>query len=135
MLPERNSIVLFEEQSGNPDAITFATRMPWQICSHVSDSHAFPLSVDSWTRRSNLTSAPPRAPLSLECAVGQFISRINFASYGTPSGDCGVGFVLSSCHANTSADVLSKASVPDLGVHPMFSDSRNMIHQESPLSI
>ena len=109
LLPKHNLIVLFEEKGGNPDAITIATRMPQQVCSHISESHPLPLSVTSWTRRGSLTSAPPIAPLALECADGQYISRISFASYGTPSGDCG-GFMLSACHANTSHDVLSKVS-------------------------
>ncbi|KAG0603309.1 hypothetical protein M758_10G083400 [Ceratodon purpureus] len=110
LLPKRNSIVMFEEQGGNPEAITIATRMPQHVCSHISESHPFPLPVASWTKRGSLTSMPPRAPLLLECAPGQYISRISFASYGTPSGDCG-GFVLSSCHANSSSDVLRKACV------------------------
>ncbi|XP_024385672.1 beta-galactosidase 9 [Physcomitrium patens] len=110
LLPKNNFIVLFEEKGGNPKDISIATRMPQQICSHISQSHPFPFSLTSWTKRDNLTSTLLRAPLTLECAEGQQISRICFASYGTPSGDC-EGFVLSSCHANTSYDVLTKACV------------------------
>jgi len=113
--------VLFEEKGGNPDAITIATSMPQQVCSHVSESHPFPLSFTSWNRRGSLTSKPPSAPLSLECADGQQISQISFASYGTPSGDCG-GFTLSFCHANTSFDVLSKVSLTNLAIESNLSE-------------
>lgn len=110
LLSKQNLLVLFEEQEGNPEAITIAPRIPQHICSRMSESHPFPIPLSSSTKRGSQTSTPPIAPLALECADGQHISRISFASYGTPSGDCG-DFKLSSCHANSSKDVLSKACV------------------------
>lgn len=135
--PKRNLIILFEEKGGNPDAITIATSMPQQLCSHVSESHPLPLLLSPTASRSSSwnisrhtkqgaaaaeAAAPPiaRAPLSvLECADGQRISRISFASYGTPAGDCGgAGFVLrAACHSNTSLDVLSKVRVSKFPHH------------------
>lgn len=105
--PQGNLIVLFEEQRGNAEAITIATRKPQEVSSHVSEAHPFPLPLTSWARLESLNSAPPSAPLLLECGDGQYISSISFASYGTPFGDSGE-FLFGSCHANTSIDVLSK---------------------------
>lgn len=123
LLSKQNLLVLFEEQEGNPEAITIAPRIPQHICSRMSESHPFPIPLSSSTKRGSQTSTPPIAPLALECADGQHISRISFASYGTPSGDCG-DFKLSSCHANSSKDVLSKVCLTiHLVVKPMHPHS------------
>jgi hypothetical protein len=46
----------------------------------------------------------------LVCAPGQNITRIAFASYGTPGGGCGA-YETGTCHAASSLDVLQRACV------------------------
>src|SRR4051794_12986426 len=54
--------------------------------------------------------APEHSTLTLACPAGAFIDRVPFASYGNPSGACG-SLVQGSCHAATSAAVLSRTCV------------------------
>ena len=44
--------------------------------------------------------------LTLTAPVGQVITSINFASYGTPTGSCATNdLTISACHSNTSKSV------------------------------
>ncbi|KAF9610639.1 hypothetical protein IFM89_023895 [Coptis chinensis] len=46
-----------------------------------------PPAVDSWKPNSEVMSAIPEVRLS--CEQGRHVSSINFASFGTPTGQCG----------------------------------------------
>ena len=46
----------------------------------------------------------------LSCPDGQVIDAVTFASFGTPTGDCG-SFALGDCNASTSASVVSSLCV------------------------
>lgn len=78
---------MFEEIGGDPTQISFANRQVESLCSQVSESH--PLPVDMWA--TDKTTEKASGPVvSLECPQsGQVISKIKFASFGTPNGICG----------------------------------------------
>ncbi|XP_020214604.1 beta-galactosidase 8 [Cajanus cajan] len=106
--PDSNTLVLFEENGGNPTPISFATKQIESLCSHVSESHPPP--VDSWD--SDTKSGRKVGPvLSLECPYpNQVISSIKFASFGTPQGTCG-NFKHGRCTSNKALSIVHKACI------------------------
>ena len=71
-------------------------------------------------------SAGEGGTVSVTCSGGLFITAINFASYGTPTGSCGT-YATSSCHATSSSSVVStacinKASCSIVANNGVFSD-------------
>ncbi|KAK4361057.1 hypothetical protein RND71_020009 [Anisodus tanguticus] len=96
--PGKNLLVLHEELGGDPSKISFSTRSGQKICAHASESDPPP--VDTWKPNKDLTYQEPS--LQLNCEQGWTITAVNFASFGTPKGDCGA-FIRGSCHF----DVLS----------------------------
>ncbi|XP_010316701.1 beta-galactosidase 6-like isoform X3 [Solanum lycopersicum] len=91
--PEKNLLVLHEELGGDPSKISFSTRSGQTICAHVSELDPPP--VDTWKTDKDQTSQEPS--LQLNCEQGWTITAVNFASFGTPTGDCGA-FIEGSCH-------------------------------------
>lgn len=64
---------------------------------------------------------------SLQCPTGTTISRIEFASYGLPTGSCETGFAQASCHAASSkskveAACLGKSSCTVAASNGVFGD-------------
>ncbi|KAF7805571.1 beta-galactosidase 8 [Senna tora] len=106
--PSGNTLVLFEENGGDPTQITFATKQIGSLCAHVSESHPPP--VDLW--KSDTESGSKLGPvLSLECPYpNQVISSIKFASFGTPQGTCG-NFNHGRCRSKRSLSIIQKACV------------------------
>ncbi|PIN14052.1 Beta-galactosidase [Handroanthus impetiginosus] len=103
-----NTLVLFEEAGGDPTQISFATRETGSICSRISESH--PIPVDMWTldEETRKTAGPT---LSLDCPLpNQVISKINFASFGTPLGTCG-SFSHGRCSSRKALSIVEKACV------------------------
>lgn len=96
--PGENLLVIHEELGGDPSKISLLTLVGQDICSFVSE--ADPAPVDSWKTNLEFRSQSPQVQLS--CEQGWHIASINFASYGTPKGNCGT-FSPGSCHI----DVLS----------------------------
>ncbi|XP_016559947.1 beta-galactosidase 8 isoform X1 [Capsicum annuum] len=96
--PGKNLLVLHEELGGDPSKISFSTRSGQKMCAHVSESDPPP--VDTWTPNKDFASQEPS--LRLNCEQGWTITAVSFASFGTPTGDCGA-FIKGSCHL----DVLS----------------------------
>ncbi|KAL5730081.1 hypothetical protein ACHQM5_002952 [Ranunculus cassubicifolius] len=88
--PGENLLVLHEELGGDPSKISVSTRTDEQICSHVSGS------INS--------------QVELRCEKGWRISSISFASFGTPTGLCGIlGHGL--CHAHNTLGIVEKECV------------------------
>ncbi|KAL8496694.1 hypothetical protein ACS0TY_020394 [Phlomoides rotata] len=104
--PTGNVLVLFEEAGGDPTQLSFATRETQSICSRVSESH--PIPVDMWTQDEETRSiAGPT--LSLGCpSADQVISKIKFASFGTPRGTCG-SFNHGRCRSKRALSIVEKA--------------------------
>ncbi|KAJ6801516.1 beta-galactosidase 7-like [Iris pallida] len=95
--PSGNLLVLFEEMGGNPLSISVNTISVNQVCSKVSESHYRPV----------LTRG--RHPhVHLQCYGRRNISSIEFASYGSPIGDC-LSYSVGDCHSDLSKAVLEKA--------------------------
>lgn len=90
-----NLLVLHEELGGDPSKISVRTRTGQEICAYVSNTDPPP--AHSWKPNSEFTSQNPE--VQLKCERGWHITSINFASYGTPVGNCGT-FTLGSCNAD-----------------------------------
>ena len=73
---------------------------PWEICAQVSE--ADPLPADSWKPNQESKSQTPE--VRLNCEQGWHINMINFASIGTPRGNCGT-FTPGICDVNVTSIV------------------------------
>ena len=93
--PGENLLVLHEELGGDPSKITVLTPTGHVICSIVSQDDLPP--VDYWKPNFGFTSQKPQVRLT--CETGWRISSINFASFGTPEGNCGA-FLPGNCHVD-----------------------------------
>ena len=98
--PGENLLVLHEELGGDPSKISLLTRTGQEICAHVSE--ADPPPADSWKPNQVFNSQIPE--VRLNCEQGWHVSMINFASFGTPSGNCGT-FSPGICHVNVTSIV------------------------------
>ncbi|XAR62826.1 Beta-galactosidase [Bertholletia excelsa] len=108
--PRGNLLVLFDEENGNPLDISLGTVLITKVCGHVSDSHPPP--VVTWKGNGQVTKEYKhhgRSPqIHLQCPENKKISKILFASFGTPSGDCG-SYSIGRCHASNSKAMAEKA--------------------------
>jgi hypothetical protein len=110
--PKGNLLVLLEEERGYPLGIFLDTISITKVCGLVSGSHL--PSVTSWRRQDGsgkiYQMKPDRRPkLQLDCPPKHIISKILFASFGTPSGDC-ESYDIGSCHSSNSRDIVEKVS-------------------------
>ncbi|KHG13395.1 Beta-galactosidase 16 -like protein [Gossypium arboreum] len=107
-----NLLIILEEENGYPLGISIDTISITKVCSHVSESHLPP--VISWqgqnkTEHNNSKKHHGRRPkVQLQCPPGRNISRILFASYGNPTGDC-ENNAIGSCHSFTSLPTIEEA--------------------------
>uniref|UniRef100_A0A0A9EQS0 beta-galactosidase n=1 Tax=Arundo donax TaxID=35708 RepID=A0A0A9EQS0_ARUDO len=105
-----NLLVLFEETGGDPSQISLEVHYTKTICSKISETYYPPLSA--WSRvangRASVNAVAPE--LHLQCDDGHTISKITFASYGTPSGGC-QNFSLGMCHASGTLDLVTQACI------------------------
>ncbi|KAJ9166686.1 hypothetical protein P3X46_021396 [Hevea brasiliensis] len=88
--PTGNLLVLLEEEKGYPPRITLDTISIRNICGHVSESHS--------------------SAVQLICPPKRNISRILFASFGTPVGSCG-SYAIGNCHSSTSRAIVEKVCI------------------------
>ncbi|KAL3638845.1 Beta-galactosidase 16 [Castilleja foliolosa] len=123
--PRDNLLVLFEEEVGNPLHISVDTVSITKVCGHVSDSHPPPVSsyirqtlnrnITYRTRKQNRRSQPK---VLLHCPPNTNISKITFASFGSPTGNCS-SYSVGKCHSINSRAVVestclgkNKCSIP-----------------------
>ncbi|KAG8378241.1 hypothetical protein BUALT_Bualt08G0117200 [Buddleja alternifolia] len=110
--PTDNLLVLLEEEMGNPLAISVDTVSITKVCGHVSDSNPPP--VISWksetlSQNQYYKERHGRRPkVQLRCPPRKYISKILFASFGSPSGDC-QNYAVGSCHSTNSTAIAEKA--------------------------
>lgn len=111
-----NLLVLFEETGGDPSQISLEVHYTKTICSKISETYYPPLSA--WSRAANgRPSVNTVAPeLRLQCDDGHVISKITFASYGTPTGGC-QNFSVGNCHASTTLDLVVEVSLTSTNMH------------------
>jgi len=111
--PNSNLLVILEEErEGNPLGITIDTVSVTEVCGHVSNTNPHPVISPrkKGLNRKNLTYRYDRKPkVQLQCPTGRKISKILFASFGTPNGSCG-SYSIGSCHSPNSLAVVQKVS-------------------------
>ncbi|KAH7685343.1 Beta-galactosidase protein [Dioscorea alata] len=95
--PSNNLLVLFEEMNGDPLQITLETISVSHICNSAEEP-----------KMHKILSPKRRREVRLQCHQGKRISAIDFASYGTPNGDC-ASYSIGSCHSNASKSVVQEA--------------------------
>ncbi|KAI3684908.1 hypothetical protein L6452_34137 [Arctium lappa] len=106
--PTQNLLVLFEEVGGNISRISLVKRTPTHVCASTFEHHPV---TDNWqTESSGETTMLHDTKVRLQCGLGQSISAINFASFGTPFGGCG-DFRQGACHAPNSRDLVEKTCI------------------------
>ncbi|KAJ4959380.1 hypothetical protein NE237_026491 [Protea cynaroides] len=106
--PSGNLLVIFEELGGNPNGISVVSRTVDSVCADILEWQP---TLTSWQMlASGKVQKPLRPKAHLQCAPGQKISSINFASFGTPQGMCG-SFQEGSCHAHKSYDAFEKRCI------------------------
>ncbi|KAL6996335.1 hypothetical protein U1Q18_006468, partial [Sarracenia purpurea var. burkii] len=105
LYPTGNFLVVFEEWGGNPYGITLVKREIDSVCADIFEWQP---TLTNWQlQASGKVNKPLRPKAHLQCANGQTMSSIKFASFGTPEGVCG-SFREGSCHAHHSYDVFQK---------------------------
>ncbi|KAL4559406.1 hypothetical protein LXL04_031544 [Taraxacum kok-saghyz] len=106
--PRRNLLVLFEEVGGNISRISLVKRTQANVCSSTFEHHP---TISNWQiESSGETSMLRDTKVRLQCGIGQSISEIKFASFGTPFGSCG-SFQHGTCHAPNSLELIQKSCV------------------------
>uniref|UniRef100_A0A7N2LSV3 Beta-galactosidase n=1 Tax=Quercus lobata TaxID=97700 RepID=A0A7N2LSV3_QUELO len=96
-----NLLVLHEELGGDPSKISLLTRTGQEICAHVSEVDPPP--ADSW--KPNQVFNSQILEVRLNCEQGWHFNMINFASFGTPRGNCGTLISPRICHVNVTSIV------------------------------
>ncbi|KAL6848583.1 hypothetical protein ACP4OV_021609 [Aristida adscensionis] len=94
--PQGNLLVLLEEMGGDPQQIRVNTVSVRKICGNVKENSA-----------PSLQSQEKEPAVHLLCQEGKYISGIEFASYGTPVGDCN-SFSFGRCQAGSSESVVKQ---------------------------
>nr|KYP66909.1 Beta-galactosidase 3 [Cajanus cajan] len=106
--PNHNLLVVFEELGGDPSRISLVKRSVGSVCADVSEYHP---NIRNWHIESFGKSEvfhPPK--VHLHCSLGQAISSIKFASFGTPLGTCG-NYEQGVCHSPASYAILEKKCI------------------------
>ncbi|KAK4481313.1 hypothetical protein RD792_012198 [Penstemon davidsonii] len=106
-----NQLVLFEEETGDPLGISVDTVSITKVCGYVSASNPPPLiswkqSTPNQTNNKSLHGRRPK--VQLRCPPKRRISKVLFASFGSPLGNC-QNYASGSCHSSNSTAVVEKA--------------------------
>ncbi|KAK9271001.1 hypothetical protein L1049_026589 [Liquidambar formosana] len=106
--PTQNLLVVFEELGGDASKISLVRRSVSSVCAQTYEHHP---AIENWHIESNgEPTMLHQAKVHLQCAPGQSISAIKFASFGTPSGTCG-SFQKGTCHAPNSYAIIEKKCI------------------------
>ncbi|KAG6471669.1 hypothetical protein ZIOFF_069115 [Zingiber officinale] len=104
----RNLLVVFEELGGDTTKISLVKRSVSTVCADVSELHP---TLKNWKIESYGQPEEHHEPkVHLQCAPGQSISEIIFASFGTPLGTC-QNFQQGPCHSPNSYAILAKSCI------------------------
>lgn len=95
-------MVVLEESGGDPTGISMVKRTVGSVCAEVTEWQP---KIDNWRSKEY-----GRPKVHLSCDRGQKMSKINFASFGTPQGTCGSSSE-GSCHAHKSYDAFEKVKL------------------------
>ncbi|GMY06727.1 beta-galactosidase 16 [Fagus crenata] len=107
--PKDNLLVLLEEENGYPLGISLDTISRTKVCGLVSESHLPPVCGTRHDQSGEICQRNPdrRPNVQLQCPPNSTISKILFASFGTPSGDC-ESQALGTCHTSNSRAIVEK---------------------------
>ncbi|XP_050229335.2 beta-galactosidase 15-like [Mercurialis annua] len=83
-----NQLVLFEEFGGTPESVSIQKVTVGKVCGKSSEGNT----------------------INLSCGYGRKFSKVNFASFGLPNGNCGSFKTNPECHVDVSS-VVEKACV------------------------
>lgn len=105
--PRNNLLVVFEEEMGNTVNITVDAISVTKVCAHVTNSNPPP--VISWRKSDKLSERHPgrRPKVYLNCPPRSNISKILFASFGNPYGNC-EDYAAGLCHSSNSKAIVEK---------------------------
>ncbi|KAJ4787145.1 Beta-galactosidase [Rhynchospora pubera] len=105
-----NTMVLFEEEGGDPTKISFATRHTGSLCAHVSEMHPAPVNFEVYPELA--VSKQKLGPMVHVTCPGpdQLINEVKFASFGTPQGTCG-SYSHGKCSSTNALSVVQQACV------------------------
>ncbi|XP_057811803.1 beta-galactosidase 5-like [Salvia miltiorrhiza] len=92
--PKQNLVVLVEELGGDPSRISLVKRTTRSVCVDAVQRH--PMVANYQVESTSTKRMLHQAKVPLQCARGQSISTIKFASYRTPTGTC-ASFRVGSC--------------------------------------
>ncbi|GAB2240466.1 hypothetical protein Droror1_Dr00020984 [Drosera rotundifolia] len=104
-----NLLVIFEEEKKDPRSISIDLVSVTKVCAHVSDTHLPPVVLWNQTSRSNKKHGHKRPKVQLQCPPRSRITKVLFASYRNPSGDC-QSYAIGSCHSSNSKSIIEKVS-------------------------
>ena len=105
-MPTRNLLVVFEELGGDVSKISLVRRSVNSVCAEAYENR--PTIANFSVEGHGESNMLQQSKVHLQCAAGQSISTVKFASFGTPSGTCG-SFQKGACHAPNSLEVAEKA--------------------------
>ncbi|GMY06721.1 beta-galactosidase 16-like [Fagus crenata] len=107
--PKDNLLVLLEEENGYPLGISLDTISRTKVCGLVSEPHLPPVCGTRHDQSGEICQRNPdrRPNVQLQCPQNSTISKILFASFGTPSGDC-ESQALGTCHSSNSRAIVEK---------------------------
>ncbi|CAA0843424.1 Beta-galactosidase 3 [Striga hermonthica] len=105
--PTQNLIVIFEELGGDASRITLVKRTTSGVCANALEHNPTIANYYLTEGTNREQKMLHQAKVHLRCGPGQLISKIKFASFGTPKGSCG-NFQLGTCHAQNSHDIIQK---------------------------
>ncbi|CAM8998669.1 unnamed protein product [Rhodiola kirilowii] len=106
--PTKNLLIVFEELGGDSSRISLVKRTVSSICAKANEHRP---AIENYRIESHGGSTMlHESKVHLNCASGQSITAIKFASYGTPMGTCGM-FHKGTCHAQHSQAMLEKSCI------------------------
>lgn len=98
---------MFEEWGGDPTGISLVSRKTQSVCADIFEGQP---TLKNWNMVTSGKLNSLQAKAHLWCADGQKVSKIKFASYGSPQGACG-SFREGSCHASKSYNALERVRI------------------------
>lgn len=126
--PTKNLLIVFEELGGDASKISLVKRSVTTVCADAYEHHPTTANYDIDNESHGESIDLRQAKVHLQCAPGQSITNIEFASFGTPTGTCG-SLQKGTCHAPNSRAVVEKEC---LGQESCFVSISNSVFGADP---
>ncbi|XP_068329195.1 LOW QUALITY PROTEIN: beta-galactosidase 16 [Pyrus communis] len=112
--PTGNLLVLLEEENGDPLKVSLDKISVAQVCGHVSETHLPPvvkwLGLKTQNQNNTRKNRDRKPKVQLSCPPKRNISKVLFASFGNPSGDC-QNYSTGSCHSSISKAIVEQVCI------------------------